>query len=60
MKQSEQEARWASQVGSTLGTTQLMIAVSAWFFLECQFKNNNGVYGLFFPSFKMRMLSYIP
>lgn len=57
MKQSEEEARWASQVGSTPGTTHLRIVVSAWFFLECQFKNNNGVYGLFFPSFKTRMLS---
>lgn len=38
-------------IGSTPGTTYLMIAVSAWFFLECQFKNNNGVYGLFFPLF---------
>lgn len=49
VKQSEREVRWASKVGSTPGTTQLMIAVSACFFLECQFKNNNGVYGLFFP-----------
>lgn len=57
MKQSEREECWSSQVGSTPGATQLMIAVSAWFFLECQFKDNNGVYGLFFPSFKMRMLS---
>lgn len=26
-----------------------MTVVSALFFLECQFENNNDVYGLFFP-----------